>query len=176
MRQIWAENGILVYNSGSAHYFVIIFCIISYFDKLLQITIHSLVKQSLLLWNFGWGKFGPKMAFFLYNSGCAQYFLAIFGMISYFDKLLQMTIQSNSLFYVAILGKWGNFGQKIALYSWRPAQYFPNIFYMISYFGWLLQMTMQSLVFIVLKFWVIEANLDHKLHFLCITQDLLKVL
>ena len=62
------------------------------------------------------------------------------------------------------------------MYSWRPAQYFPNIFYMISYFGWLLQMTMQNLVFIVLKFWVSEANLDHKLHFLCITQGLLKVL
>ena len=27
------------------------------------------------------------MAFFLYNSGCTQYFLAIFDMISYFDKL-----------------------------------------------------------------------------------------
>ena len=86
MRQIEAKSGIFGFYDYFLHN--------SYFDKLLQMKIESLVKRSICFEILGEANLEPKMAFFMYNSGHAQYFLAIFGMITYFGWLLQIAIQS----------------------------------------------------------------------------------
>ena len=123
------------------------------------------------------------MPFFLYNSGCTQYFLPIFSMISYFDKLLQMTIQSlvKQSLLCCNFGLMREFWAKngIVCVQMKACSIFSKYF-LHDFIFWLAfandNAKFSKTVFIVLKFCVSEANLDHKLHFLCITQVLLKIL